>query len=103
MYYDGDVKDDANFRDNNGHAMQKSSGVYDSIVAGAGANGDNGVCEDRDTIVNVAKECLLPTAKADPKGAHVWSNLANAYYMAGDHQIHHHSGKFWRRLLSTHY
>ncbi|KAJ0709249.1 putative tetratricopeptide-like helical domain superfamily [Helianthus annuus] len=63
---------------------------YGSVVAGAGANGENGACLDRVTAVNVAKECLLAAAKADPKAAHVWTNLANAYYMAGDH---YHSGK----------
>ncbi|KVI06257.1 hypothetical protein Ccrd_015396 [Cynara cardunculus var. scolymus] len=59
---------------------------YGSVVAGAGANADDGACEDRVTAVNVAKECLLAAAKADPKAAHVWTNLANAYYMAGDHR-----------------
>lgn len=59
---------------------------YGSIVAGAGANGDDGACKHRVTAVNVAKECLLAAAKADPKAAHVWTNLANAYYMAGDHR-----------------
>ncbi|XP_076901981.1 uncharacterized protein LOC143556578 isoform X2 [Bidens hawaiensis] len=61
---------------------------YGSVVAGA--NGDTEACLDRNTAVNVAKECLLAAAKADPKAAHVWTNLANAYYMAGDHR---HSGK----------
>ncbi|CAI9280481.1 unnamed protein product [Lactuca saligna] len=59
---------------------------YGSIVAGAGANGDDGGCEDRVNGINVAKECLLAAAKADPKAAHVWTNLANAYFMAGDHR-----------------
>ncbi|XP_039811073.1 probable UDP-N-acetylglucosamine--peptide N-acetylglucosaminyltransferase SEC isoform X4 [Panicum virgatum] len=34
----------------------------------------------------VAKECLLAAVKADPKAASVWVNLANAYYMAGEHR-----------------
>ncbi|TVU36116.1 hypothetical protein EJB05_18032 [Eragrostis curvula] len=34
----------------------------------------------------VAKECLLAAVKADPKAASVWVNLANAYYMAGEHK-----------------
>ncbi|GJZ44625.1 hypothetical protein Tco_0591880 [Tanacetum coccineum] len=55
---------------------------YDSAVACAETNGDNGICEDRDIASDVAKECLLAAAKADPKGAHVWTNIANAYYMA---------------------
>jgi hypothetical protein len=30
--------------------------------------------------------CLLAAAKADPKAASVWVNLANAYYMADEHK-----------------
>lgn len=65
-------------------------------ILGAGANGDNGACLDRVSAVNVAKECLLAAAKADPKASHVWTNLANAYYMAGDHR---HSGKCLEKVI----
>lgn len=67
-----------------------------SPILGAGANGDNEACLDKNTAVNVAKECLLAAAKADPKAAHVWTNLANAYYMAGDHR---HSGKCLEKVI----
>ncbi|KAL0441149.1 UNVERIFIED_CONTAM: hypothetical protein Sradi_0053800 [Sesamum radiatum] len=40
--------------------------------------------------VDVAKECLLAAVKADPRAAHIWTNLANAYYLIGDHRT---SGK----------
>lgn len=46
--------------------------------------------------VNVAKECLLAAAKADPRAAHVWVNLANAYYLVGDHRT---SGKCLEKVL----
>lgn len=59
---------------------------YGSAVAGAGANADEGASDDQVTAANVAKDCLLAAAKADPKAAHVWTNLANAYYMTGDHR-----------------
>ncbi|KAK4394895.1 hypothetical protein Sango_1643800 [Sesamum angolense] len=40
--------------------------------------------------VDVAKECLLAAVKADPRAAHIWTNLASAYYLIGDHRT---SGK----------
>lgn len=36
--------------------------------------------------MNVAKECLLATLKVDPKAAHAWANLANVYFVTGDHR-----------------
>ncbi|XP_030938922.1 probable UDP-N-acetylglucosamine--peptide N-acetylglucosaminyltransferase SPINDLY [Quercus lobata] len=59
---------------------------HGSVVAGAGANAGEGAFTEQVTAVNVAKECLLAALKADPKAAHIWSNLANAYYMIGDHR-----------------
>lgn len=46
----------------------------------------------------MAKECLLAAAKADPKAAHVWTNLANAYFMAGDHR---NSGKCLEKVIHS--
>lgn len=34
----------------------------------------------------VAKECLLVAVKADPRAGPLWVNLANAYYVSGDHR-----------------
>lgn len=34
----------------------------------------------------MAKECLLAAVKADPKAAHTWANLADAYDISGDHK-----------------
>ncbi|XP_057460172.1 probable UDP-N-acetylglucosamine--peptide N-acetylglucosaminyltransferase SPINDLY isoform X1 [Actinidia eriantha] len=60
---------------------------YGSIVAGAGANAGDEASEDQvTTAAIVAKECLLAAAKMDPKTAHLWGNLSNAYYMTGDHK-----------------
>ncbi|KAJ0106538.1 hypothetical protein Patl1_18206 [Pistacia atlantica] len=59
---------------------------YGSVVAGAGANAGESACSDQVAAVNVAKECLLAALKVDPKAAHIWANLANAYYMTGDHR-----------------
>ncbi|XVE56664.1 hypothetical protein DITRI_Ditri04bG0029000 [Diplodiscus trichospermus] len=59
---------------------------YGSVVAGAGANASEGASADKVAAVNVAKECLLAALKSDPKAAHTWANLANAYYMIGDHR-----------------
>ena len=50
-------------------------------------------------IFNVAKECLLAALKADPKAAHIWANLATAYYMTRDHRS---SGKCLERVLMAH-
>lgn len=61
---------------------------YGSLVAvsGAGANTLYGTSADQVTAANVAKECLLAALKADSKAAHIWTNLANAYYLMGDHR-----------------
>ncbi|KAK8604626.1 hypothetical protein V6N13_099558 [Hibiscus sabdariffa] len=59
---------------------------YGSIVAGAGANASEGASRDQSAAINVAKECLLAAVKSDPKAAHTWANLANAYYLVGDHR-----------------
>ncbi|XP_059642374.1 probable UDP-N-acetylglucosamine--peptide N-acetylglucosaminyltransferase SPINDLY isoform X2 [Cornus florida] len=59
---------------------------YGSVVAGAGANSGEGAFADQVTATNAAKECLLAAVKADPKAAHLWANLANAYYIIGDHR-----------------
>ncbi|XWS60332.1 hypothetical protein CRYUN_Cryun07bG0026700 [Craigia yunnanensis] len=59
---------------------------YGSVVAGAGANVSEGASGDQVAAVNVAKECLLAALKSDPKAAHTWANLANAYYLIGDHR-----------------
>lgn len=59
---------------------------YGSVVAGAGANAEEGASEDQVNAANVAKECLLAAVKADPKAAHIWMNLANAYYMTNEHR-----------------
>lgn len=59
---------------------------HGSVVAGAGANAEDCASADQVTAVNVAKECLLASLKADPRAAHLWANLANAYYMIGDHR-----------------
>ncbi|EYU22249.1 hypothetical protein MIMGU_mgv1a0049472mg, partial [Erythranthe guttata] len=63
---------------------------YGSVIAGAGANSDAQTSADQFASVNVAKECLLAAVKADPRAAHIWTNLANAYYLVGDHRT---SGK----------
>lgn len=59
---------------------------YGSVLAGAGASAGQNACLDQTSAVNVAKECLLAALKADPKAAHIWANLANAYYVTGDHR-----------------
>ncbi|XP_030494198.2 probable UDP-N-acetylglucosamine--peptide N-acetylglucosaminyltransferase SPINDLY [Cannabis sativa] len=59
---------------------------HGSVVAGAGADAGECASADQVTAVNVAKECLLASLQTDPKAAHLWANLANAYYMIGDHR-----------------
>ncbi|KAM7275662.1 hypothetical protein ACFE04_017528 [Oxalis oulophora] len=54
---------------------------WDLLGAGASACSS----EDRVAAVHVSKECLLTALKADPRSAHTWVNLADAYYMSGDH------------------
>lgn len=60
--------------------------LFHANFTGAGANAGEYSSVDQVTAVNVAKECLLASLKADPKAAHLWANLANAYYMIGDHR-----------------
>ncbi|KAL6174976.1 hypothetical protein ACLB2K_051620 [Fragaria x ananassa] len=59
---------------------------YGSVVAGAGANAGGGASADHVSAINVAKKCLLASLNEDPKAGHIWANLANAYYMTGDHR-----------------
>ncbi|GMQ09888.1 hypothetical protein CsSME_00053109 [Camellia sinensis var. sinensis] len=59
---------------------------YGSVVGGAGANAGEGAPEDQVLAANVAKECLLAAVKMDPKAAHLWANLGNAYYLTSDHK-----------------
>ncbi|XP_028781850.1 probable UDP-N-acetylglucosamine--peptide N-acetylglucosaminyltransferase SEC isoform X2 [Neltuma alba] len=59
---------------------------YASVVAGAGASAPEGASLDQVAAVNVAKECLLAAVKADPKSGHIWTNLANAFALCGDHR-----------------
>ncbi|XP_027126493.1 uncharacterized protein [Coffea arabica] len=60
---------------------------YGSLISGAGAGAnDGGASEEQVTAANVAKECLLAAVKSDPRAAHLWSNLANAYFLMGDHR-----------------
>ncbi|PHT55358.1 hypothetical protein CQW23_03844 [Capsicum baccatum] len=41
---------------------------------------------DQITAANVAKECLLASLKAHSKAAHIWTSVANAYYLMSDHR-----------------
>ncbi|KAF8378173.1 hypothetical protein HHK36_029510 [Tetracentron sinense] len=59
---------------------------YGSIIAGAGANAGEGAYMHQVVAANVAKECLSAAVKAEPLAAHIWVNLANAYYIAGEHR-----------------
>ncbi|KAL3537412.1 hypothetical protein ACH5RR_000778 [Cinchona calisaya] len=43
-------------------------------------------CLGQFEAANVAKKCLLAAVKADTRAAHLWSNLANAYFSMGDHR-----------------
>ncbi|KAH6770532.1 tetratricopeptide repeat protein [Perilla frutescens var. hirtella] len=63
---------------------------YGSVIAGAGANADAQTSVDHVTAVCIAKDCLLAGAKSDPRAAHIWTNLANAHHLIGDHRT---SGK----------
>ncbi|CAD6342902.1 unnamed protein product [Miscanthus lutarioriparius] len=50
-----------------------------------------GQCQHRplpasERSLSCCKECLLAAVKADPRAASVWVNLANAYYMDGEHR-----------------
>ncbi|KAL9228410.1 hypothetical protein vseg_003996 [Gypsophila vaccaria] len=60
---------------------------YGSAVAGAGASaGEPGTESDSAVAINTAKECLLAAVTLDPKAAHIWANLANAYHIIGDYK-----------------
>ncbi|XP_021908957.1 uncharacterized protein LOC110823008 isoform X2 [Carica papaya] len=59
---------------------------YGSHVAGAGANAGEGASANQVEAIHVARDCLLAALKADPRAAHLWANLANAYYLIGDHR-----------------
>ncbi|KAI9198044.1 hypothetical protein LWI28_009090 [Acer negundo] len=59
---------------------------HGSVVAGAGANAGESACADQLAAFDVAKECLLGALKVDPKAAHTWVNLANAYHVTGDYR-----------------
>ncbi|XP_073059142.1 uncharacterized protein [Primulina eburnea] len=80
---------------------------YGSVVSGAGANADARTFADQVEASNVAKECLLAAAKADPRAAHVWTNLASAYYLAGDYKASgkclEKAGKLEPNCLATRY
>ena len=67
--------------------------------SGAGASAGEGASSEQVEAVNVAKECLLAALKVDPKAAHVWANLADAYYMIGDHRS---SSKCLEKVLMAH-
>ncbi|PHT44934.1 hypothetical protein CQW23_14092 [Capsicum baccatum] len=62
---------------------------------------------DQITATNVAKECLLEALKADSKVAHIWTNLANAYYLMSDHRSSakclENAGKIEPNCLATRY
>ncbi|KAF6157547.1 hypothetical protein GIB67_004485 [Kingdonia uniflora] len=59
---------------------------YGSVFAGVGANSGEGACTHQLEAANVAMECLTKAVQADPKSAHLWVNLANAYSLAGEHR-----------------
>ncbi|XP_010545984.1 PREDICTED: probable UDP-N-acetylglucosamine--peptide N-acetylglucosaminyltransferase SEC isoform X2 [Tarenaya hassleriana] len=59
---------------------------YGSTAAGAGAKSGDDAFGDKKAAMSVAKECLLAALRSDPKAAHAWVNLANSYYMIGDHR-----------------
>ncbi|KAK4256990.1 hypothetical protein QN277_006640 [Acacia crassicarpa] len=59
---------------------------YASVVTGAGASASEHASADRVAAITVAKECLLAAVKADPKSGHIWTNLANAFSLCGDHR-----------------
>ncbi|XP_064934565.1 probable UDP-N-acetylglucosamine--peptide N-acetylglucosaminyltransferase SPINDLY isoform X2 [Musa acuminata AAA Group] len=59
---------------------------YASIIPGPGANAGEGAFVHQVEATTVAKECLLVAVKADPRAGPLWVNLANAYYVSGDHR-----------------
>lgn len=59
---------------------------YGSVVAGAGASAGEIASADQAMAANVAKEFLLAAVKIEPKTAHIWANMANAYSLIGDYK-----------------
>lgn len=76
-----------------------TNGVAFTDNSGAGASLGEGASEDQFVAANVAKECLLAAVKVEPKAAHVWANLANAYYLMGDSRS---SSKCLEKVLMAH-
>ncbi|XP_009631259.1 uncharacterized protein [Nicotiana tomentosiformis] len=77
------------------------------VSGGAGANALDRTTADQVIAANVARECLLAALKADSKAAHTWTNLANAYYLMGDHRSSakclEKAGKIEPNCLATRY
>ncbi|XP_044342408.1 UDP-N-acetylglucosamine--peptide N-acetylglucosaminyltransferase 110 kDa subunit isoform X1 [Triticum aestivum] len=59
---------------------------YGSLAAGASGTVSAGSYLHQKEALVAAKECLLAAVRSDPKAASIWVNLANAYYMAGEHR-----------------
>ncbi|WOL03670.1 putative UDP-N-acetylglucosamine--peptide N-acetylglucosaminyltransferase SPINDLY [Canna indica] len=59
---------------------------YASVVPGPGANAGEAAFVHQMEAATVAKECLLVAVKADPRAGPLWVNLANAYFVSGDHR-----------------
>lgn len=70
-----------------------------SLLPGAGASAAEGASVDQIAAVNAAKECLLAAINTDAKSGHIWANLANAFYMCGDHRS---SSKCLEKVLMAH-
>ncbi|XP_042439091.1 probable UDP-N-acetylglucosamine--peptide N-acetylglucosaminyltransferase SPINDLY isoform X3 [Zingiber officinale] len=59
---------------------------YAPVIPGPGANAGQGAFLQQIEAATVAKECLLATLKSDLRSGTIWVNLANAYYVLGDHR-----------------
>ncbi|KAL5232378.1 hypothetical protein ABZP36_031154 [Zizania latifolia] len=57
---------------------------YGSLAAGGNVSAGSYLHQKEGLAV--AKECLLAAVKANPTTTSVWVNLANAYYIAGEHK-----------------
>lgn len=55
-------------------------------ILGPGANAGEGAFLQQIEAATVAKECLLAMLKSDIRSGTIWVNLANAYYVLGDHR-----------------
>lgn len=77
----------------------KGRSVIILLCIGAGANDDAQTSTDHAKAVCIAKDCLLAGAKSDPRAAHIWTNLANAYNLIGDHRT---SGKCLEKVYFAH-